>query len=922
MKKAWKIILIVLVIAVIVGGISAGVLFLMNRDDEEEGKGKTTYTDDLDEEAKFIEEITNSDDFEPYEEKEKNNIYEKYSDTKVTDLKTAKESLKDIMSDLEIASVEELDDGKAFEFVDDFNSYKFSQEFKGLEVYGNGIIVYADKEGNAEGIINSLVDVPDDFNTSPKHSSKELEEEVLALFDDSEMEIMDSNLIIFPVEENRFELAYEYVVGKELGVTRVIVSDNTEEVLSYESQVYGANEEFKVTDKAKKMAKEMEWNDFDGDEYEKYAMIDTDRKIIVSYYDKSGKNAELYKGNKISEIGELGKKTYNTIKTVYDYYVELFNYYPFTGNTQTNPTINVITNCKYIVKSGKSTTIKNNALYLDGFLENGEKRYFVLFGSDGYFNENLEVVGHEINHGNFFAIVGSANGLTSKSVNEAYSDILGMCIEADAADTSKIDGIINLGKNKTRNIKDSKIVYSDFPTDLSDKNVKKLYNQDKDSHYYSKILSKVAYRMNESFMAEDIAKIWFSSMTLLPTNPTFVDVCNSVIITSKLLGYSEEEQQTIINLFKEVGLEWVPAVEEVTKVTKYSGDGYEVEIKTEKTCNIYILQDTGSKTGNTATYTINDDVMKIIVDKNGDEYEFEIVGLDRLKYKSKKLSKEAMKNAEKITSDEENKTNNSSKDTKQSNTKTANRKRKDVEYDGGVLINGSEYTDGQYKYTYLEKDNSYNRFSYLEEDGWRVSLVNDKLTSPIDTELCTSIGGKPIISLEHTFAYSKATKIDVSSFDTSHVTNMEEMFCNCQATEIIGLENWDTSKVITMYRMFYGCPAKEINVSKFNTSNVTAFGQMFGYCKAIKLDTSGFTASGLFGFDSMFSNTEIAEVDLSGFDFSQMHAEEKHWWAGSVFYNCGVSKVYVKDETAKAYFEKVQENSSDEKFKKVQFIIK
>ena len=82
------------------------------------------------------------------------------------------------------------------------------------------------------------------------------------------------------------------------------------------------------------------------------------------------------------------------------------------------------------------------------------------------------------------------------------------------------------------------------------------------------------------------------------------------------------------------------------------------------------------------------------------------------------------------------------------------------------------------------------------------------------------------------FYGSKATTLDLSSFDTSNVTNMNFMFRNSDATEIKGLNRFNTSKVTDMFYMFYNSKATTLDLSSFDTSNVTDMGSMFYYSKA------------------------------------------------------------------------------------------
>ena len=44
--------------------------------------------------------------------------------------------------------------------------------------------------------------------------------------------------------------------------------------------------------------------------------------------------------------------------------------------------------------------------------------------------------------------------------------------------------------------------------------------------------------------------------------------------------------------------------------------------------------------------------------------------------------------------------------------------------------------------------------------------------------------------------------INLSTFDTSKVTNMSKMFCNCESLIELNLENFDVNKVTNMKNMF------------------------------------------------------------------------------------------------------------------------
>lgn len=93
--------------------------------------------------------------------------------------------------------------------------------------------------------------------------------------------------------------------------------------------------------------------------------------------------------------------------------------------------------------------------------------------------------------------------------------------------------------------------------------------------------------------------------------------------------------------------------------------------------------------------------------------------------------------------------------------------------------------------------------------------------------------GSAATTMELMFAKSSRssgfTKLDVSNFNTSKVTDMSYMFYNNYAlTEIVGLENFDTSNVTDMEGMFWDCHLlTELNLCSFNTAKVTNISYMF-----------------------------------------------------------------------------------------------
>ncbi|EAF9641640.1 BspA family leucine-rich repeat surface protein, partial [Listeria monocytogenes] len=116
-------------------------------------------------------------------------------------------------------------------------------------------------------------------------------------------------------------------------------------------------------------------------------------------------------------------------------------------------------------------------------------------------------------------------------------------------------------------------------------------------------------------------------------------------------------------------------------------------------------------------------------------------------------------------------------------------------------------------------------------------------------------------SLHYLFGYTSVTSLDVSSFDTSQVTDMSRMFELTRYLTSLDLSGFDTSQVTDMSRMF-GSPSSQIpsgwttlNLSSFDTSQVTNMANMFFNAENLtSLDLSSFDTSQVTSMINMFFN--------------------------------------------------------------------
>ena len=101
------------------------------------------------------------------------------------------------------------------------------------------------------------------------------------------------------------------------------------------------------------------------------------------------------------------------------------------------------------------------------------------------------------------------------------------------------------------------------------------------------------------------------------------------------------------------------------------------------------------------------------------------------------------------------------------------------------------------------------------------------------------VSGKAIVTCDGNITSTMAmfamcrdlTSIDLSSFDTSEVTNMGHMFEECNNLTKLDLSSFDTSKVTDMRWMFNECyKLTTLDLSSFDTSKVKYMCAMFWGC--------------------------------------------------------------------------------------------
>ena len=123
------------------------------------------------------------------------------------------------------------------------------------------------------------------------------------------------------------------------------------------------------------------------------------------------------------------------------------------------------------------------------------------------------------------------------------------------------------------------------------------------------------------------------------------------------------------------------------------------------------------------------------------------------------------------------------------------------------------------------------------------------------------------------FFGTNLTTLDLSSFDTSKVTDMSSMFGVMSNLTTLNLSNFDTSNVTNMDEMFSGMPSlTTLNLSNFDTTKVTNMKNMLSDMRNLTtLNLSNFDTSKVTDMSGMFFNmSNLTTLDLSSFDTSQV----------------------------------------------------
>lgn len=157
--------------------------------------------------------------------------------------------------------------------------------------------------------------------------------------------------------------------------------------------------------------------------------------------------------------------------------------------------------------------------------------------------------------------------------------------------------------------------------------------------------------------------------------------------------------------------------------------------------------------------------------------------------------------------------------------------------------------------------------SNLTDMSWMFAMYdgstskNSKLTKIIGIE---DMNTSNVTKMNSVFRYDikLGDSLDLSSWDTSKVTDLSGLFDSTFSLKYLNISTWDTSNVTNMLQMFYASKNLiEINLCSFNTSNVTNMKLMFNATTnltKIKVGPNWTTANAT--TTNMFLDSGVSEV--------------------------------------------------------------
>ena len=139
-----------------------------------------------------------------------------------------------------------------------------------------------------------------------------------------------------------------------------------------------------------------------------------------------------------------------------------------------------------------------------------------------------------------------------------------------------------------------------------------------------------------------------------------------------------------------------------------------------------------------------------------------------------------------------------------------------------------------------------------------------------------------VTNMEEAFYDNSVFNHDISSWDVSSVTSMRKMFVGATAfNQHIG--SWDVSNVTNMSGMFSGASAFNGDIGTWNVSSVTRMDSMFDGAASFDQDIGFWDVSSVTDMNSMFMDANSFNQDIGSWDVSSVTNMNSMFWGNTAF---------------------------------------
>ena len=232
------------------------------------------------------------------------------------------------------------------------------------------------------------------------------------------------------------------------------------------------------------------------------------------------------------------------------------------------------------------------------------------------------------------------------------------------------------------------------------------------------------------------------------------------------------------------------------------------------------------------------------------------------------------------------------------------------------FINLTIKGEGSTKILKIIPNSPYNKPSEIFINGTAIDfkIIEDKNNYMIDNgseiysldyyvEIETNIQKNVIVKWNNTvnnlykmfYGITSLISIDLSSFDTSSVTNMFSMFCRC-SLKSLDLINLNLSSLKSMSAMFSFSSLESLNLCNLNTKSLIDMRYMFENCTSLKfLNIKNVDTSSVTDMTEIFHHcTQLKALNLSNLNFSSLKIMKK-MFSYSAIESLNLNNLYTKN---------------------------